>query len=238
MSGSGRTILSTSVITVFSLQISPTVIMKFLIAKKLDMTQEFTPDGTAVAVTVLEALPNIVTQVKTVAKDGYAAVQVGAGSRKEKRVSKPVVGHLHDLPLLRTLREFRIAPDATNNIPERGATITVETFSPGDVVDVVGTSHGRGFAGVVKRHGFHGSPATHGHKDQLRMPGSIGAQQPQRVRKGKRMAGRMGNQRVTTKNLTIVTVDPATNRLSVKGAVPGSRGATVLLQAARTPKHS
>lgn len=213
--------------------------MKFLIARKIDMTQEFAPDGTATSVTVLEVLPNVITQVKTAEKDGYRAVQLGTGTRKEKNVSKAVKGHLQGKGPFRVLREFRLddVKGQESDIHfEQGQELNASVFESGEMVDVVGTSHGRGFTGVVKRHGFHGSPATHGHKDQLRMPGSIGAQQPQRVRKGKRMAGHMGNERVTVKNITVMSVSPEAERLTVKGAVPGVRGTTVLVMSAKNPR--
>lgn len=205
--------------------------MKFILAKKIEMSQEFAEDGTVTPVTVLEAGPVTVTQVKTEDKDGYNAVQVGFGDRKKKNVSKPVQGHMKDLGPFATLEEFRTEGEDIEY--ERGQVITAETFEPGDRVDATGISIGRGFAGVVKRHGFHGSPATHGHKDQLRMPGSIGAQQPQRVLKGMRMGGQMGNKRSTVKNLTVVSVDPKLNRLTVKGAVPGANGSLIRLVTAK-----
>jgi large subunit ribosomal protein L3 len=205
--------------------------MKFLIAKKVGMSQEYAEDGTVTPVTILEAGPVVVTQVKTAERDGYSAVQVGFGSRKAKNVSKSVQGHTKDLGTFSVLKEFRT--EGADAAYERGQKLTVDTFAPGDTVDVTGTSIGRGFAGVVKRHGFHGSPKTHGHKDQLRMPGSVGAQEPQRVFKGTRMGGQMGNAQATTKNLTVVSVDVANNRLSVKGAVPGATGGIVTIVTAK-----
>lgn len=197
---------------------------KFLIAKKVSMSRIFQPDGTAVAVTVLSAEPSVVTQVRTTEKDGYSAVQLGYGTKK--RLSKPQAGHLKGLAQARHLREFRL--DESNGV-ERGATMDVQQFAAGDIVHVVGTSKGKGFAGVVKRHGFHGSPASHGHKDQLRMPGSIGSTAPQRVFKGMRMAGHMGDARITVRNLEIMEVRPKTNELLVKGAVPGARNGILLI---------
>lgn len=206
--------------------------MKFIIAKKIEMTQEFAPDGTVTPVTVLEAGPITVTQVKNMDTEGYAAVQVGFGTRKAKRVSKSVSGHLKDLGPFAVLKEFRAEGGFT-----RGQVITADVFTPGDMVDVQGTSIGCGFAGVVKRHGFHGQPATHGHKDQMRMPGSIGGggRAGGRVIKGMRMGGHMGAAQVTTKNIEIVSVDATTNRIAVKGAVPGARGALVFLKTAKNP---
>lgn len=202
--------------------------MKFIIAKKIEMTQEYAEDGTVTPVTVLEAGPVIVTQVKTDEHDGYQAVQVGFGKRKAKNITKPVLGHLKELGPFAVLKEFR-----TTDTFERGQAITVDTFAAGDMVDVSGTSIGRGFAGVVKRHGFAGSPATHGHKDQLRMPGSIGAQAPQHVFKGVRMGGHMGAETVTTKNLKVVAVDSEKNIIKIKGAVPGAHGAIVTIKSAK-----
>lgn len=205
--------------------------MKFIIATKGKMTQEFAEDGTVIPVTVLHAGPVVVTQVKTDDTDGYSAVQVGFGTRKEKNVSKSVRGHLKDLGTFKVLKEFRTeGSDATY---ERGQELTVEQFEAGQKVDATGTSIGRGFAGVVKRHGFAGSPATHGHKDQHRMPGSIGAQEPQRVFKGTRMGGQMGNVQRTTKNLEVVSIDASTNELRVKGAVPGAEGGVIFIQTAK-----
>lgn len=200
--------------------------MKFIIAKKVEMTQVFGEDGTATPVTILHAGPVTVTQVKTDEKDGYQAVQVGFGKKSKRQVSKPVMGHMKDLGPFAVLKEFRVNSDGY----ERGQSITVETFQPGDTVDITGTSIGRGFAGVVKRHGFHGSPASHGHKDQLRMPGSIGSQDPQHVFKGTRMGGRMGGETVTLKKVQVVNVDTEANTLTVKGAVPGSNGGIVFIQ--------
>lgn len=192
--------------------------MKYLLAKKIEMTQRFKPDGTMVPVTVLEAGPCQVTQVKTPEKDGYSAVQLGFGKRKHP--TKALTGHLKDLPPFQYLREFRV--DDVKGI-ERGAALDVNVFAPGDRVRVMGLSKGRGFQGVVKRHHFRGAPKTHGTKDQLRMPGSIGATFPQHVPKGMRMAGRMGGTPVTVANLEVVEVVPEQHLLLVKGAVPGAR---------------
>lgn len=205
--------------------------MNFIIARKIEMSQEFGADGVVSPVTVLEAGPIVVTQVKNDESDGYSAVQVGFGSRKVKNISKPVQGHLKDLGPFKILKEFRVENDGGDY--KVGQEIKVDIFAPGDYVDATGTSIGKGFAGVVKRHGFHGSPASHGHKDQLRMPGSIGSQDPQHVFKGKRMGGHMGAEKVTTKNLEVVSIDVDNNRINVKGAVPGSNGSIVLLQTAK-----
>ncbi len=189
------------------------------------MTQAFSDDGTATPMTVLHAGPCFVTQVKTKGKDGVDAVQLGF--EETKRLSKPQKGHLKDLSTLKYLREFSVTDPVKFS---RGQALTVESFTAGEKVKVTGFSKGQGFQGVVKRHGFHGSPATHGHKDQLRMPGSIGAGGVQRVIKGMRMAGRMGHERVTTRNLTVVSVDPQKHLLYVKGAVPGARNAVISIQ--------
>lgn len=181
------------------------------------MTQVFQPDGTVVPVTLISGGPVTVTQVKTAAKDGYTAVQVGFDSRR--RTAKPQAGHLKNLPGHRWLRELRLSKPLEG--VERGTTLDVAMFAPGDRVKVSGTSKGRGFAGVVKRHHFRGGPASHGHKDNLRMPGSIGPTFPQHVTKGTRMAGRMGGTRVSVRNLEVVEVRKPENLLVVKGAVPG-----------------
>jgi large subunit ribosomal protein L3 len=198
--------------------------MKFIIGRKLEMTQIFRDNGTVVPVTLVKADPCVVTQVKEEAKDGYVAVQIGCS--EAKGLNKPEAGHLKDLPALSTLREFR----TESSDLKRGDKIEVASFVPGDRVDIIGTSKGRGFQGVVKRHGFHGSPASHGHKDQLRMPGSIGSRRQGPIAKGKRMAGHMGDARVTVKNLEIISVDVGKNLLAVKGAVPGARGSLLLIK--------
>lgn len=201
--------------------------MKFILGKKLEMTQIFSPDGAALPVTAILAVPNIVTQVKSVdTKDGYDAIQVGFGSIKKSIKSQ--VGHLKGLDVVKTIREFRVAKEDAENL-KRGDKITVEVFAVGDEVKVTGTSKGKGFQGVVKRHGFHGAPKSHGHKDQERMPGSIGAGGVQRVFKGRRMAGHMGDEQVTISGLEIVAVEPEKNILYVKGAVPGARDALVMI---------
>ncbi|PIR03551.1 MAG: 50S ribosomal protein L3 [Candidatus Magasanikbacteria bacterium CG11_big_fil_rev_8_21_14_0_20_39_34] len=201
--------------------------MKFILGTKLGMTQVFRQDGTVVPVTRVQAGPCVVTQVKTAKKDGVGSVQVGFGSQKKFRLNKAMRGHLKDLSSVRFIREFRT--DLTDTGLERGDTFTVKVFAPGDKVQVVGKSKGKGFQGVVKRHGFAGSPATHGHKDQLRMPGSIGAGGVQRVFKGKRMAGHMGDARITVKNLEIVEVHEDAGELLIKGAVPGARGSLLII---------
>lgn len=177
------------------------------------------------AVTRVKAEPCVVVQVKTEEKDGYNAVQLGYGIRKQKNIKKPQLGHMKDLGNFEKLREFR---DKVENL-KKGDKVTVETFGAGDKIDVIGTSKGKGFQGVVRRHGFHGQDATHGNKDQERMPGSIGSQAPQHVFKGTRMGGRMGGDRVTTANLKIAKVDIENNEIYIKGAIPGCDNGLVLL---------
>lgn len=197
--------------------------MPFIIGRKIEMTQQFREDGTVVPVTLVQADPNVVTQVRTTDKDGYVAVQLGTDVKRV--LPKPEAGHVRELPTVGTLREFRV--DATDLA--RGNTVDVTGFVTGMHVDVVGTSKGRGFAGVMKRHHFSGGPATHGQKDQMRMPGSIASQRQGPVSKGQRMAGHLGDERVTVKNLEIVSVDPVNNILAIKGAVPGARGGILLV---------
>jgi large subunit ribosomal protein L3 len=194
--------------------------MKFILGKKTEMTQVFLPNGTVVPVTKVIAGPCQIVQVKTLEKDGKKAVQIGFGEKKLKRLNKAEAGHLKDLQPSQFLNDFVLGE---KDSAERGDLITVGIFSAGDKATVIGVSKGKGFAGVVKRHHFRGGPASHGHKDNLRAPGSIGAGGVQRVFKGMRMAGRMGGERVTVKNLEIVEVRPETNELYIKGAVPGGR---------------
>ncbi len=201
--------------------------MKFILGKKVGMTQVFGQNGDVIPVTKVLAGPCQVTQVKDGTKDNQVSLQVGFGEMREFRMSKPHAGHVKGLEAVQDLREFGM--EKVDGI-ERGDFITVDTFVPGDVVEVIGTSKGKGFAGVVKRHHFRGAPATHGHKHDLRAPGSIGAGGVQRVFKGMRMAGRMGGDRVTVKNLEIVAVDPATNELLIKGAVPGGKNGLLIIQ--------
>ncbi|RJQ35604.1 50S ribosomal protein L3 [Candidatus Parcubacteria bacterium] len=196
---------------------------KFILGKKLHMTQIFAEDGRVVPVTVVEAGPCTVTQIKG-EKDGYSAVQVGFGNKK--RTNKPLAGHLKGFDNFRYLKEFRVE---NTQAFAKGKVFDVSTFAVGDKLKVTATSKGKGFQGVVKRHGFHGSPASHGHKDQLRMPGSIGATDAARVFKGLRMAGRMGGDNVTVDNLELIKIDAEKNLLYVKGAVPGARNSFVIL---------
>lgn len=191
------------------------------------MTQIFGEDGKVQVATVLVTPEGTVSQVKTKEKDGYTAIQIGSGIKKESNISKPQLGHLKELGNLAQLREFRISEASTLN---RGDKITVGTFNVGDKVAVSAISKGKGFQGVVKRHGFAGGPRSHGQKHSEREPGSIGGSGGRaggRVAKGMRMAGRMGGDRVTVKNLRVVAVDAESNTLLVSGAIPGRRGTLV-----------
>jgi large subunit ribosomal protein L3 len=208
--------------------------MKGIIGKKVGMTQIFDETGNAVPVTVIEAGPCYVTQVRTADRDGYVAVQLGFEETKPKRLTQGQLGHLrrNNLPALRYLREFRLRNGDLD--VEEGQEIKVDVFEQGERVDVIGTSKGRGFAGTIKRHGFRRGPKTHGQSDRERSPGSIGmCATPGRTLKGKRMAGRMGNQRVTMQNLEVVVVDPERNLLAVRGSVPGARNGLVMIKPAR-----
>jgi large subunit ribosomal protein L3 len=200
--------------------------MKFILGKKLGMTQVFRDNGAVVPVTRVQAGPCVVTQVKSIEKDRVRSVQIGYGDQKKFRLSKSRQGHLGDLKTVRFLRDNRIEE---GHSLKRGDTFRVNIFSEGEKVQVTGRSKGKGFQGVVKRHGFHGSPASHGHKDQLRMPGSIGATGPARVFKGTRMGGHMGDQQVTVKNLEILKIDVDNNELFIKGALPGARNGLLMV---------
>jgi large subunit ribosomal protein L3 len=207
--------------------------LKGLIGKKVGMTQIFDASGAAIPVTIIEAGPCFVTQVRLPDVDGYAAVQLGFDEVKQKRLTAGQVGHLkrNNLPPLRFLREFR---QKTPDVNE-GDKLTVDAvFAHGESVDVIGTSKGKGFAGAVKRYHFKGGPKTHGQSDRERGPGSRGSgTTPGRVYKGARGPGHMGNERVTSQNLTVVLVDGERNLLGVRGAVPGPKGGLVIIQEAR-----
>lgn len=200
--------------------------MRGLLARKLGMTQVFTERGTSVPVTVLEAGPCRVVQRKTEAVDGYDAVQIGFGERASRHTIKPAAGHFKRAGVrpLRTLAELRDAGD-----PEVGATLTVDLFREGQRVEVSGTSKGKGFAGVVKRHNFGRGPVTHG-SHNIRQPGSIGSVDAARTMRGLKMAGQLGNVRRTVRGLEVVRVDTERNLLLVKGAVPGARNGIVLVR--------
>lgn len=208
--------------------------MKGMIGRKVGMTQVFDEQGNVVPVTVIEAGPCYVTQVRDAERDGYAAIQLGFEETKPQRVTKGQLGHLqkNNLPALRILREFRVRNGESDELAE-GAEIKVDVFSEGEFVDVIGTSKGRGFAGTIKRHGFARGPKTHGQSDRMRSPGSIGmCAAPGRTLKGQRMGGRMGNDRVTVQNLKVVRIDPDKNLLAVRGSVPGARGGIVIIKSA------
>jgi len=201
------------------------------IGKKIEMTQVFKDNGEVVSVTVLETSPCVVSQVKTRDKDGYDSVQVGYGHTKPKLLKKPIAGHLKNIKQKpRVLREFQKI-DKSVEI-KLGVKIKVtDVFKIGETIQMTGTSKGKGFAGVIKRHGFHGGPKTHGQSDRQRAPGSIGGgTDPGRVYKGKKMPGHMGVDTVTIKGSEVVEIDELNSIIKVKGAVPGHRGAIVLIK--------
>jgi large subunit ribosomal protein L3 len=205
-----------------------------LVGRKCGMTRVFTDAGESIPVTVVEALPNRITQLKTEETDGYRAVQVTTGGRKASRVRKPQQAHFAKAGVEpgRGLWEFRLGAEEGGEL-EAGSELTVEVFSDGQMVDVIGTSIGKGFAGTVKRHNFRTQDATHGNSLAHRAPGSIGQNQtPGRVFKGKKMAGQMGNVRTTNQNLRVVRVDAERNLLLIRGAVPGAKGGDVIVQPA------
>jgi large subunit ribosomal protein L3 len=198
------------------------------------MTRVFTEDGVSIPVTVIEAQPNQITQVKTVENDGYRALQVSAGQRKASRVSKPQAGHFAQAKVEAgdLISEFRLS-EADETEYQVGSTLQVDLFEEGQKVDVIGTSIGKGYAGTVKRHNFRTQDATHGNSLAHRAPGSIGQNQtPGRVFKGKKMSGQMGNARSTVQNLEVVRVDAERNLLLIKGAVPGHKGGRVIVRPA------
>ena len=217
--------------------------MKGLLGFKVGMTQIINDDGVVSPVTIIQAGPCFVTQVKNESTDGYSAIQLGFGEVKEKRLTRGQKGHLgllasskkngqrkesKGIPPVRHLREFRTRQADSYEI---GQVLTVEQFEPGERVDVVGKSKGRGFAGGIKRHGFRGGPKTHGQSDRWRAPGSIGATSGMsRVIKGLKMAGRMGNARVSSQNIEVVRIDPERHLLAVKGSVPGAKGGLVVIR--------
>ena len=205
-----------------------------LVGRKCGMTRVFTDEGVSIPVTVIEAQPNRITQVKTADNDGYRALQITAGAAKPSRVSKPQAGHFARAKVEAgdLLKEFRLA-DGEGEELEIGGEIKVDLFEAGQKVDVIGTSIGKGYAGTVKRHNFRTQDATHGNSLAHRAPGSIGQNQtPGRVFKGKKMAGHMGNVRTTVQNLEVVRVDAERNLILVKGAVPGHKGGRVIVRPA------
>ena len=205
-----------------------------LLGRKVGMMRIFTDDGDAVPVTVLDVSNNRVTQVKTVDSDGYSAIQVAFGTRKASRVTKPEAGHLAKAGVEagEILREFRVAADVVGQYPP-GATVPVTLFAAGQMVDVQGTSIGKGFAGTIKRHNFSSQRASHGNSRSHNVPGSISmAQDPGRVFPGKKMSGHLGDETTTTQNLDVVRVDEARQLLLVRGAVPGSKNGHVVVRPA------
>ena len=210
--------------------------LKGLIGRKIGMTQIFDESGRAIPVTLLEAGPCFVSQVKNAETDGYSAVQLAFGEVKPKRLSKAELGHLktNNLPPVRVLREFRTKKLEDIN---PGDELKASVFAAGEYVDVIGTSKGKGFAGAMKRHGFHGGPATHGQSDRQRSPGSSGSgTTPGRVYKGKRRPGHMGDVQVTSSHIRVAMVDPERNLIAVQGSVPGAKGGTVVIKEARKQK--
>jgi len=205
-----------------------------LIGRKRGMTRVYTEQGESIPVTVIEVSPNRVTQVKTVENDGYSALQVTLGTKRTRLITKPEAGHFSNAEVEagEGLWELRLDGDEGTDL-ETGAELNVEQFETGQKVDVTGTSKGKGFAGAVKRHNFSMQDATHGNSLSHRAPGSIGqCQTPGRVFKGKKMAGHMGDERVTTQNLEVVRIDAERNLLLIKGAVPGAKGGQVSVRPA------
>ena len=211
-----------------------------LIGRKVGMTRLFTEDGASVPVTVLEVVPNRVTQIKTVETDGYTGLQVAYGERRASRINSALTGHYAKSGSVpgAGIQEFSVTDDVLANYTA-GATITVDIFQAGQLVDVTGTSLGKGFAGAIKRHHFSSNRASHGNSRSHNVPGSIGmAQDPGRVFPGKRMPGHLGAVKVTTQNLEIVRVDAERNLLLIKGAIPGSKGGDVVVRPAVKAKSS
>lgn len=198
--------------------------MKFILGRKIAMTQYFDEEGRAHPATVIDAGPITVTQVKTVETDGYSAVQVGYGTRREKNVNKAQLGAWGEMGPFAAVTEFRDKSTDLEGYTVGDIILTADQFQAGDKVFVTGTSKGKGFQGVVKRHGFAGGRRSHGQKHSEREPGSIGSTGPQRVFKGTRMGGRMGSDRVTVQNLQVLAVDAEKNQMVIKGALPGRRG--------------
>ena len=211
-----------------------TMINKGILGRKIGMTRIFQDDGTAVACTLVEAGPCQVIQRKTLANDGYVAVQLGFEPIREKLVTKPLKGHYGKASVepKRFLREVRYADDAEDT-PEVGSTITCDIFEPGEAVDVIGTMKGRGYTGVVKRHNFATLKESHGSHFFVRHAGSIGSRKPQHTLRGTRMSGQYGNSRITVQNLEILRVDAERNLLYVKGGIPGAPKSLVLLRTAK-----
>lgn len=210
---------------------------KAILGKKLGMTQIFTPEGKLVPVTVLETSPSVVVQVKTVENDGYNAVQLGYGTVKDKKVTRPLKGHFDKAGIkpVKFIRELRLKAAADYTV---GQSVAADTFAEGDLIDVTATSKGKGFAGSIKRHNFRRGPMAHGSKSH-REPGSIGARMSGgggKVFKGKKLPGHMGCEKVTVQRLTVVRVDMERNLILIKGAVPGAKGALVMVKNTAKPK--
>ncbi len=205
-----------------------------LIGRKVGMTRVFTDDGASIPVTVLEVIPNRVTQIKTVATDGYTSLQVAHGTRRASRITKALIGHFAKAGVAAGsgVKEFNVTADVLAGY-QVGGNVTVEIFTPGQLVDVTGSSIGKGFAGAIKRHHFKSNRASHGNSKSHNVPGSIGmAQDPGRVFPGKRMPGHLGDVTVTTQNLVVVRVDVERNLILIKGAIPGSKGGDVVVRPA------
>jgi large subunit ribosomal protein L3 len=209
--------------------------MDGMLGRKLGMTQIYIANGNAVPVTVIEAGPCLVVQRRTAGKDGYEAVQLGLVEAKRYKANKPIAGHFKKAGVAptRTLAEFDFGADED---PKPGDEVKASMFSEQEYVDVVGTSKGKGFQGVIKRHGFGGGPKTHGQKNRQRAPGSIGNTTAQRVIPGRRMAGHMGSDQVTTRNHPLVKIDPEQNLLLIKGALPGANGSVVFIRKSITAR--
>ena len=199
--------------------------MKFILATKENMTEYFSLEGAIIPVTILSAGPVTVTRIFSKDKDGYNSIQVGFGVQKKERITKSRAGAMKGA-FYKTLKEFRLKP-ADKNEAKEGDVIDVSVFAPGDLLQISSVSKGKGFQGVVKRHGFHGGPRTHGQKHSEREPGSIGGGLRTHVPKGMRMAGRMGSDRITQKNLKVISVDKENNVMLIKGAIAGKRGTLV-----------
>lgn len=203
---------------------------KFILGTKQHMTQYFDQDGRAFAVTLVTAGPNTVTKINTTdGKDGYESIQIGYGTQKKERITKPLLGHYKELGLFRHTKEFRLKNGAKAELAV-GDVVEASTFQEGDIVTITSMSKGKGFQGVVKRHGFAGGPRSHGQKHSEREPGSIGGGLRNRVPKGMRMAGRMGSDNITVRNLKILRVEPESNVLVIKGAIPGRKGTLVSIK--------
>lgn len=203
-------------------------VMKFILGRKENMVTFIGNDGLATAATLIAVGTSVITQIKSKAIDGYEAVQIGFGTRAEKNISKAVQGHTKDLGSFATIREFRV-PDASTW--KKGDKLDASLFTVGEEVTIVGTSKGKGFQGVVKRHGFHGGRRSHGQKHSEREPGSIGSTGQQKISKGRRMGGRMGSDRISIKGLCILGVDTTNGKILVSGCIPGVKGAIMEIKA-------